>query len=175
MQFHPHTVRSQTITPLGVVYLSASPAGLNGCWFEGQKYLPTEMQQWPRAAHHPVLDHALDLLSLYCAGNPTALTGTIKLDLSGGTTFQQQVWQALLRIPAGSTISYSQIAHHIKKPTAQRAVAAAIGHNPISLWVPCHRVIGSNGQLTGYAGGIQRKATLLQWECAHQKNTAPRQ
>jgi methylated-DNA-[protein]-cysteine S-methyltransferase len=169
MQFHPHTVRSQTTTPLGVVYLSASPSGLNGCWFEGQKYIPTDIHHWPRAAHHPVLDQAIELLSLYCAGNTSALTETIKLDLSVGSAFQQQVWRALLHIPVGTTSSYSLIAQSIKKPTAYRAVATAIGRNPISLWVPCHRVIGANGHLTGYAGGLQRKETLLQWECANQK------
>ncbi|MEZ5479089.1 MAG: methylated-DNA--[protein]-cysteine S-methyltransferase [Thiolinea sp.] len=81
-----------------------------------------------------------------------------------GTDFQQRVWQQLLRIPFGQSASYRDIAEALNKPTATRAVGAANGQNPISIIVPCHRVIGSNGQLTGYAGGLERKAWLLQHE-----------
>jgi methylated-DNA-[protein]-cysteine S-methyltransferase len=83
---------------------------------------------------------------------------------SGGTPFQQSVWNALLNIPAGTTWSYGQLAAHIKNPTAVRAVGATNGLNPISLVLPCHRVIGSSGALTGYAGGLARKKWLLEHE-----------
>jgi methylated-DNA-[protein]-cysteine S-methyltransferase len=91
---------------------------------------------------------------------------SLPLDLQCGTSFQQAVWQALLRIPAGQTQSYGQLAQHIDKPSAVRAVGAAVGRNPISLLVPCHRIVGANGQLTGYAGGLWRKENLLQREHA---------
>ena len=85
----------------------------------------------------------------------------LSLDLRGGTPFQQTVWQALLHIPFGQTISYSGLSQRIGQASAVRAVAAAVGRNPISIVVPCHRVLGANGSLTGYAGGLDRKAALL--------------
>ena len=91
---------------------------------------------------------------------------TLALDWTGGTTFQQSVWQGLRAIPAGTTCTYGAIAQAIGKPAAVRAVGGAIGRNPLSIVVPCHRVIGSNGQLTGYAGGLPRKVALLQLESA---------
>jgi methylated-DNA-[protein]-cysteine S-methyltransferase len=90
----------------------------------------------------------------------------IPLDLSGGTAFQQAVWQALLSIPQGATCSYGELAAAIGKPNAVRAVGTAIGRNPISILIPCHRVLGGQGQLTGYAGGVWRKKALLQLENA---------
>jgi methylated-DNA-[protein]-cysteine S-methyltransferase len=90
----------------------------------------------------------------------------IPLDLSGGTAFQQAVWQALLSIPQGATCSYGELAAAIGKPNAVRAVGTAIGRNPISILIPCHRVLGGQGQLTGYAGGVWRKQALLQLENA---------
>jgi methylated-DNA-[protein]-cysteine S-methyltransferase len=81
-----------------------------------------------------------------------------------GTPFQQRVWQELVRIPFGTTITYAELAERVGKPTASRAVGNANGHNPISILVPCHRVIGADGKLTGYAGGVERKQWLLEWE-----------
>ena len=83
-----------------------------------------------------------------------------------GTPFQQRVWQELVRIPFGTTITYRQLAERVGKPTAARAVGHANGRNPISILVPCHRVIGADGKLTGYAGGVDKKEWLLAWECS---------
>jgi methylated-DNA-[protein]-cysteine S-methyltransferase len=88
------------------------------------------------------------------------------LDLHAGTAFQQQVWLALLKIPYGRTVTYNQISQYIGAPNSVRAVAGAVGRNPLSIMVPCHRVIGSNGTLTGYAGGLDRKLALLTLEGA---------
>ena len=90
----------------------------------------------------------------------------VPMDLAGGTAFQQSVWQALLTIAPGETASYSDISRRIGKPAAVRAVGAAVGRNPISIIVPCHRVLGADGALTGYAGGLERKTALLQLEGA---------
>jgi methylated-DNA-[protein]-cysteine S-methyltransferase len=88
----------------------------------------------------------------------------LPLDLSGGTVFQQQVWAQLQAIESGSTVSYGQLSHQLGNPKAVRAVGAAVGRNPISIVVPCHRVLGADGTLTGYAGGLDRKTALLQLE-----------
>ena len=90
----------------------------------------------------------------------------LPLDLSGGTPFQQAVWRALLAIPSGATTSYGALARALGSPTAVRAVGAAVGRNPISIVVPCHRVLGAGGALTGYAGGLARKQALLRLEGA---------
>lgn len=167
MQFHPNTTYLRCDTTLGMVYLSASPSGLNGCWFEDQKHVPPALTTWGIAtAQHPILTPAAEHLVRYCNGDATALVDIVAFDLSGGTTFQQAVWRALQNIAASTTSTYGQIAHTIGRPTAYRAVANAIAHNPISLWIPCHRVLGAHGNLTGYAGGLQRKSTLLQLEKA---------
>jgi O-6-methylguanine DNA methyltransferase len=103
-----------------------------------------------------------DSLDAYFAGDLSALAD-MRVQ-TGGTSFQKDVWQALRQIPAGETRTYGQIAHAIGSPTASRAVGAANGSNPVAIVVPCHRVIGSNGTLTGYAGGLARKQWLLQHE-----------
>jgi methylated-DNA-[protein]-cysteine S-methyltransferase len=90
----------------------------------------------------------------------------LPLDLQAGTVFQQAVWHALMAIPLGQTCSYGQVAAAIGKPIAVRAVGSAIGRNPISVLIPCHRVLGSQGQMTGYAGGIWRKKALLNLEAS---------
>jgi methylated-DNA-[protein]-cysteine S-methyltransferase len=94
----------------------------------------------------------------------------IRLDLSAGTDFQKAVWHALMSIPMGQTCSYGQLAAAIGRPMAVRAVGTAVGRNPISILIPCHRVVGSQGQMTGYAGGIWRKQALLKLE---NTNTSP--
>lgn len=152
-------------TPLGPLRLVASPSGLCGAWFvDGQRHAPDPQttDRWPLAPDHPELQDAAQQLAAYFAGQRRAFS--LRLDLSAGTAFQQAVWRALLDIPAGSTLTYSDMAQRINRPTAVRAVGAAIGRNPISLVVPCHRVVGSGGALTGYAGGLDRKAALLRIE-----------
>ncbi|MEP6918309.1 MAG: methylated-DNA--[protein]-cysteine S-methyltransferase, partial [Acidobacteriota bacterium] len=113
--------------------------------------------------HHPVLVAAEGQLEEYFAGRRTAFS--VKLDVTG-TEFQRRVWSALLTIPFGETRSYGQIARQIGSPDAVRAVGAANGRNPVSIIAPCHRVIGSTGKLTGFAGGLDAKARLLALEGA---------
>ncbi|CAN7562801.1 methylated-DNA--[protein]-cysteine S-methyltransferase [Pseudorhodoferax sp. LjRoot39] len=161
MQFHPSTVRTRIDTPLGAMVLSASDRGLNGAWFDGQRHQPVP-DAWPQAPAHPVLQAAQAQLHDYYGGRRMAFD--LPLDLSGGTPFQQAVWQALLDIDCGRTSSYGALARGIARPAAVRAVGAAVGRNPISVIVPCHRVLGHGGALTGYAGGLPRKSALLALE-----------
>lgn len=147
-------------TPLGRVRLARTYRGLAGLWFEGQKHHPGELP----TLHHgddPLLCEAAAQLQRYFAG--TLMRFDLPLDLRG-TPFQRAVWQALLRIPAGRTCSYGELAHAIGKPAAARATGAAVGRNPVPLVVPCHRVLGAGGALTGYAGGVERKRALLALE-----------
>lgn len=151
-------------TPLGPVLLLASPHGLAGLWFSGQRHHPTadSVAQWTPASNHPLLREAARQLDAYFAG--PGHTFDLPLDLGTGTAFQQSVWQALLGIPTGHTCSYRTLAQQVGRPLAVRAVGAAVGRNPLSIVVPCHRVVGSDGGLTGYAGGLDRKRDLLQRE-----------
>jgi methylated-DNA-[protein]-cysteine S-methyltransferase len=141
--------------------LAASRQGLCGVWFDGQKHQP-DTSAWPRDASHQVLMQTQVQLAAYFAGQRSVFD--VPLDLGQGTEFQQGVWSALLDIAPGATTTYSGLARRLARPLAVRAVAAAIGRNPISIIVPCHRVLGAGGALTGYAGGLDRKAALLQLE-----------
>ena len=153
----------QTIhTTWGPLLLAATPQGLCGMWFEGQKHRP-DASAWP-IAPSPFIDQAQRQLTDYFANQCS--TFDVPLDLRNGTAFQQAVWRALLAIPCGQVASYSTIAQRIGKPAAVRAVGAAVGRNPLSIIVPCHRVLGTTGALTGYAGGLDRKKALLLLENA---------
>ena len=177
MTFHPHTVQTTCASPLGTLTLAASPSGLAGLWFAGQRHWPMQLQSkqaesvWPAQPDHPVLRQTAEQLAQYFAGERTVFV--LPLDLSGGTAFQRAVWQALRAISAGQTCSYRAISVAIAKPSAVRAVGAAVGRNPISIIVPCHRVLGANGALTGYAGGLDRKTALLNLETAGTANFLP--
>lgn len=151
-------------SPLGPITLAASSQGLCGLWFDEHQHSPpeTQRQQWTVDPEHPVLRSAATQVQAHLSGQ--ALAWNVPLDLSSGTAFQQKVWQALLRIPFGRHLTYGELARHIQLPKAVRAVGAAVGRNPVSIIVPCHRVLGSGGQLTGYAGGLWRKQALLQLE-----------
>ena len=165
MKFDTSIVQTTFQSPLGAMTLAATQAGLAGVWFEGQRHLPAELDSpssWPVNAAHPVLKKAAQQLTEYFAGQRSEFD--LKLDLSGGTAFQQAVWQALLRIAPGQTSSYGNVSKTIGNTAAVRAVGAAVGRNPISIIVPCHRVLGTDGSLTGYAGGLDRKAALLKLE-----------
>lgn len=144
--------------------LARTGAGLCGAWFEDQRHHPSPDHFDPAAqqANDTLLHKAAGQILAYFEGRQTRFE--LPLDLSGGTAFQQQVWRALLDIAPGQHRSYGAIAHTLGKPQAVRAVGAAIGRNPVSIIVPCHRVLGSSGQLTGYAGGLARKQALLQLE-----------
>ena len=166
MKFDPSLVYTESSSPLGPIWLAATDTGLAGMWFVGQRHAP-DNSDWIRvdnSQQHPVLNAANQQLQAYFAGNLRQFD--LPLDLHGGTVFQQSVWQALLRIPVGETTSYGEISRRIAKPLAIRAVGTAIGRNPISIIVPCHRVVGADGTLTGYAGGLDRKLALLQLEGA---------
>ena len=154
------TAQALLDTPLGPVRVARTAAGIAGLWFEGQKHHPGELAA-PMRLDDPLLQCAAQALQRYFAGD--AATFDLPLDLHG-TQFQRSVWQALLRIPAGRTCSYGEIALAIGAQQAVRAVGAAVGRNPASLVVPCHRVLGSDGSLTGYAGGVHRKQALLALE-----------
>lgn len=148
---------------LGTMLLAASDRGLAGVWFEGQRHGP-EAVPWREAPEHPVLQAAMRQLAEYFEGSRTQFD--LPLDLRLGTPFQQSVWQALLAIPSGRTTSYAALGRQLGRPQAARAVGAAVGRNPVSIVVPCHRVVGTAGALTGYAGGLERKTALLQLEGA---------
>jgi methylated-DNA-[protein]-cysteine S-methyltransferase len=161
MKYSPKTVRCNLATPLGAMTLAAHDTALVWAGFDGQKHAP-DTSVWPLAAAHTVLRQACEQLQQYFVSERTDFD--IALDLSSGTAFQQSVWRSLLGIASGTTCSYGTISQQIGNPKAVRAVGGAIGRNPISIIVPCHRVVGSNGALTGYAGGIDRKIALLQLE-----------
>jgi methylated-DNA-[protein]-cysteine S-methyltransferase len=148
-------------SPLGVITLTATEHGLCGLYFEGQKHWPEDSSSWKRNDQDAYFSTGRTWLDAYFS--KSALP-QLKLDQTEGSEFQKRVWQALKKIPSGQTYSYAQISAQIGHANAVRAVGAAIGRNPISLIVPCHRVIGSNGLLTGYAGGVDRKRWLLKHE-----------
>jgi methylated-DNA-[protein]-cysteine S-methyltransferase len=162
-------------SPLGAMLLAASADGAVGAWFEGQKHEPTSEQRatWITATNNSFL-HALEawftnyFVALNSVKTPESKVATtinnLQFDLSLGTIFQQKVWRALCEIPEGETVSYGALASKLGKPSAARAVGAAVGKNPLSVIIPCHRVVGANGALTGYAGGIERKQALLKLE-----------
>jgi methylated-DNA-[protein]-cysteine S-methyltransferase len=137
-----------------------SQNGLCGAWFEGQKHHPGELTV-PHQTNDELLQTAALQLEAYFAGQSTGFD--VPLDLIG-TPFQCAVWQALRAVAFGNTLSYADIAQQVQARTAVRAVGGAIGRNPLAVIVPCHRVLGRNGALTGYAGGTQRKSHLLQLE-----------
>jgi methylated-DNA-[protein]-cysteine S-methyltransferase len=156
--------------PLGPMILAGHGAGLVGVWFQGQKHCPDFSGPEWAGAHEgssAVIREATSQLEAYFEGRLT--TFDLPLDPSSGTEFQTAVWATLRSIPFGEAITYSALSHLINKPTAVRAVAAAVGRNPLSIVIPCHRVLGSNGSLTGYAGGLERKAALLEHENTHAK------
>lgn len=158
---HAASVAQHTIsTPLGPMLLARSAHGLCGVWFEGQSHHPGPLQA-PAKPTDPVLQQAASELMNYFDGGTAGFT--VLLDPQG-SVFQQKVWLALRGIPRGHTSTYADIARTINAPQAMRAVGAAIGKNPLSIVVPCHRVVGTDGSLTGYAGGVPRKRALLDME-----------
>lgn len=156
-------------TPLGAATASAADNALTGFWFIGQKYYPANTQHWIEKPDYPVFAALRVWLDAYFAGkNPT-----LDLPLNPkGTAFQEAVWKILLQIPHGKLSTYGDIAKQMAKQRglssmSSQAVGGAVGHNPISVLIPCHRVIGSTGSLTGYAGGIDKKIALLHLEGAN--------
>jgi len=147
-----------TESPVGRLTLVAGDRGLAAILWENDDPDRVRLGPLVEAADHPILVETERQLRAYFAGEREAFT--VPLDFQG-TPFQKQVWAALLTIPFGETRSYGEIARQIGRPGASRAVGAANGRNPISIIAPCHRVIGSTGKLTGFAGGLAAKARLL--------------
>ena len=157
-------------SPLGIITMGSNGKQLTGLWFEGQKHFGDTLCDRPQHLSLPIFDETRTWLDVYFQGKCPTFTPPILLN---NTPFRRTVWQLLLTIPYGETTTYKDIArqwarHHGMKSMSSQAVGGAVGRNPISIIIPCHRVIGTNGSLTGYAGGLDRKRWLLQWE---QQNT----
>ena len=140
---------------------------LTGLWFDGQKYFAEGLTETAAAKTLPVFDEAVRWLDIYFGDRRPDFTPP--LNLEKGTAFRKEVWQLLLQIPYGETTTYGELAaqiaaKHGQKRMSAQAVGGAVGHNPISLIVPCHRVVGTGGSLTGYAGGLAKKLALLKLE-----------
>ena len=149
-------------SPLGPILLAADETGLTGLWFEGQKYFPSFLGVDYQEKETPILTETVRWLDVYFSGKDPDILPPLHPQ---GSPFRQAVWNILLTIPRGQTMTYGEIARRLGVHSAQ-AVGGAVGHNPISILIPCHRVVGSDGSLTGYAGGFDRKARLLQLEGA---------
>ncbi len=161
-----YTSRYQS--PLGGIFLASDELGLTGLWFEGQKYFALYLDREHEEKELPLFDLVKSWLDIYFSGqNPNF---TVPLHFTG-TDFQREVWEILCEIPYGKTMTYGEIAIRLAeqrgvKHMSAQAVGGAVGHNAISIIVPCHRVVGARGSLTGYAGGIDKKKMLLALEKA---------
>lgn len=149
-------------SPQGPMLITATPKGLAGVYFKGQKHFP-DSRPWRRDSRHPVLRRARRELGEYFAGKRTRFD--VPLDPQG-TAFQRKVWKAIGKVTFGRTLTYGELARRAGHPGSARAAGAATGRNPIGIIVPCHRILGANGALTGYAGGLSRKRKLLALEGA---------
>ena len=155
-------------SPIGRMLLAADDAGLTGLWFEGQKYFARCLDRETEEKELPVFAEAKRWLDIYFSGKEPDFTPPLHFT---GTDFQKDVWEILCAIPYGQTMTYGAIADQLAKKRglsrmSAQAVGGAVGHNNLSIIVPCHRVVGSDGSLTGYAGGIERKTFLLNLENA---------
>ena len=146
-------------SPIGEMRASAQHDALIGLWFVGQKYYPTQLDNRIDSPNYHVFTKLRSWLSDYFAGRNPAQTIPLSPD---GTDFQRSVWDILIKIPYGHTVTYGDIAKQLG--SSSRAVGGAVGHNPISLVIPCHRVMGANGAITGFAGGCDKKIALLNLE-----------
>jgi methylated-DNA-[protein]-cysteine S-methyltransferase len=154
-------------SPVGPLTLTARDGALSGLYMQDQRHAPARSPECQRD-HAPFQD-AIAQLHDYFAGQLTRFDLPLALD---GTPFQQRVWDALREIPYGHTISYGELALSVGRPGAARAVGLANGRNPVGIIVPCHRVIGADGSMTGYGGGLERKVWLLEHEAAHPPRAA---
>ncbi len=153
---------------MGRILLAADEVGLTGLWFEGQKYFPGHPDEKKEEKETAYLEQTKRWLTVYFSGKEPDFAVPVHLR---GTDFQMAVWKILRSIPYGQTMAYGEIAkkiaaHRGLRRMSAQAVGGAVGHNPISIIVPCHRVVGSDGSLTGYAGGIEKKVRLLTLEKA---------
>lgn len=153
------------LSPIGEITIASNGNAITGLWLEGQKYFADTLGNEYAERNLPVFEQAKLWLDLYFAGEEPNFTPPIAFDSS---PFRMKIWRILQEIPYGKTMTYGEIANRISKESGKkasaRAVGGAVGHNPISLIVPCHRVIGANGALTGYAGGLDKKIYFLRLE-----------
>ena len=148
-------------SPLGMVIAIAGPDGIISIDFVDAKYAKRIEPDWVEDADHPALRECFGQLREYFAGKRREFD----LPLSPrGTSFQERVWQEIARVPYGKTISYGELAKRVGAPGQARAAGAATGRNPVGVVIPCHRIVGADGSLTGYAGGLERKTRLLELE-----------
>ena len=157
---------SHYVSPMGNILLAADDMGLAGLWFEGQKYFALSLDKEHTERETPLFEKVKRWLAVYFSGKEPDFTVPLHFV---GTAFQKEVWEILCTIPYGQTMTYGEIAKQIaaKKGLphmSAQAVGGAVGHNKISVIVPCHRVVGANGSLTGYAGGLEKKEKLLALE-----------
>lgn len=155
-------------SPLGGILLAANDIGLTGLWFDGQKYYADNLPAEHIERETPILTDAKRWLDVYFTGNEPDFKPPLH---PVGSAFRQKVWKLLLQIPYGQTVTYGELARQLAEKQglahmSAQAVGGAVGHNPISLIIPCHRVVGTSGSLTGYAGGIDKKIMLLELEHA---------
>ena len=153
-------------SPLGGIILGSDGKALTGLWFDGQEHFAVAPPSQAECRRLPVFDETCRWLDIYFSGRDPGFTPELSLR---GTPFRKAVWDILLTIPFGRTMSYGEIASAIARQKgiarmSAQAVGGAVGHNPVSIIVPCHRVIGTDGSLTGYAGGLDKKARLLDIE-----------
>lgn len=153
-------------SPLGMILLIADNIGLIGAWFEGQKFYPYQLAQEAEEKLTPILQEAIRWLEIYFAGKEPDFTVTMHMQ---GTAFQEKVWELLRDIPYGETVTYGELAQRVSRQMGRQtmsaqAVGGAVGRNKLSIFIPCHRVLGADGSLTGYAGGVERKKYLLALE-----------
>lgn len=153
-------------SPLGGILLAADEIGLTGLWFDGQKYFARDLSGERIEQETPVLAETKRWLDVYFSGKVPDFTPPLH---PVGSAFRRSVWEILLQIPYGQTTTYGEIARQLAEKQglprmSAQAVGGAVGHNEISIIIPCHRVVGTNGSLTGYAGGISKKEKLLEME-----------
>ena len=154
------------ISPLGGITLASDGEALTGLWFDGQKYFPHKLISESNEAELPIFTQTCKWLDIYFSGKEPDFTPTISLNT---TPFRKVVYDILLTIPYGQTMTYGEIARILAERQgvehmSAQAVGSAVGHNPISIIIPCHRVVGADGSLTGYAGGLDKKTALLKLE-----------
>jgi len=156
------------VSPLGAIFLAGRDDALLGAWFEGQRHFAGIPPEWDEA-DSPLLVEAARQLDAYFAARLTVFD----LPLApSGTAFQQAIWRAIAAVPYGATTTYEILGRAAGAPGAARAAGAATGRNPLSIVVPCHRIVGASGALTGYAGGLARKEALLALESATRRQAA---
>lgn len=153
-------------SPFGSITLASDGNALTGLWFDGQKYYADTLSPEHEEKQLPIFNDTVKWLNIYFSGKEPEFTPALNMKT---TPFRKSVWEIMLTVPYGHTMTYGEIAEQIAKQTgisrmSAQAVGGAVGHNSISLIIPCHRIVGTNGSLTGYSGGIDRKMKLLEME-----------